>query len=280
MAEELDLIDEQKIATSVASKAIEALIKIVDRPIRERWAKHKNKTTKEFSRYIEKKLLYCRKIRNYIHDTRTVDIQDIYVDVGLSQPRGHTMTEEFMKRVFEKVELEINGLPIDSRDSRVSILLGTAGTGKSLFLKNLFSELVRFRPDKIPMLLELRGLNRKKTKPIAETLLDELQSYGADVSLDQVVDGLRAGMFVVMLDGFDELKPILQEHYWDDFLELSKKYERCPIILTGRPANVLKTTPGHDVYRMRVFELEHVLELVSNLELDEEIKDQFSRLIE
>lgn len=88
------------------------------------------------------------------------------------------------------------------------ILLGDFGSGKTTLIEKLFAEIARRRlaerRNRYPILLRLRSLRQHPTLwDFIDSSLRENQYLG--VSRDIFFDQLRAGNFLVLMDGFDEI---------------------------------------------------------------------------
>jgi hypothetical protein len=127
--------------------------------------------------------------------------------------------------------------------SRRLVILGAAGSGKSILVQRLAISLLGGKPDEesqgydgpIPVIFGLKswepgtGLN--------EWLAGQLVAlrYKFTPSESEVGKLLRNGRIVPILDGFDEIDPLLRA----EFLELLNKESSNPLILTSRPGEYL-----------------------------------------
>jgi NACHT domain len=160
----------------------------------------------------------------------------------------------------------------DTRSTHAAIIQGKAGAGKSIFLKYAFLKLQNEIDDRIPILIELRRLNHRRltnpANPTTEELVDvvhqEIATYSAEVSKAQVEDGLKHGMFILLFDGIDEIRPKIQTLYERLLRELSPKYPDCPIVITGRPMTKLIGWTTFGLYNLAPLSETDGIKLVRN----------------
>lgn len=227
----IDLIDEQKIGTKIAERAIDRALEFATDVIRKRIAAHKNRSPAAFSEYIDKKRRYCRKIRNTIYDSDSVDLNEIYVNANFAIKnldqnnlkrrtdfkKGEIVSDnELFPDLYSESETEY------SRKYRAIIVRGAAGTGKSIFMRHIFELISTNEVGFIPIFLELRSINISPHTDIIENIIEEVKIYDTSVNKHQIMDGLLAGMFILIFDVLDEIKTNLQKYFESQIVNLAK----------------------------------------------------------
>ncbi|KAI1290647.1 hypothetical protein EDD11_009131 [Mortierella claussenii] len=92
---------------------------------------------------------------------------------------------------------------LDSTDGQVMLILGDSGAGKSTFNLHLENELWRkYQPgSSIPLFIDLKAVDIKD-KDMIKTHLDETMLFSAD----QIVHLKESRRFILICDGYDELR--------------------------------------------------------------------------
>src|SRR5262249_47644116 len=117
------------------------------------------------------------------------DIEELYVPCSL-QHRSETLSELSF----------FDSLPRSPK----CVVMGTAGMGKSFFLRHTFVRQFHTRSIGLPLYLELRALNESSSS-IYDYILREIGQSNKTLIKELLTLGLRAGLFILLLDGFDEL---------------------------------------------------------------------------
>lgn len=85
------------------------------------------------------------------------------------------------------------------------VILGSAGSGKSMFMKFLFIALCQQPRRQVPLFIELRHLAAFTSRSLIAFMYHTVTLPGAVSTLDQFDKGLASGLFTLILDGFDEI---------------------------------------------------------------------------
>jgi hypothetical protein len=219
---------------------------------------------KDLTSYVSATEKKCRFVRTpIINRGHSTPIFDIYVQTRL--------------RVRNKVIVDTEFVAALSGSDSV-VITGTAGSGKSVFMKYLFLKLYNNTNTKIPLLFELRDINESLTKDLQTFLYYKLIGPGAIISKDQFVASLKAGVFCLILDGFDEIN-------FGDRTDIERQIgqlrTQCPelqLIISSRPdpQRRFDTWSSFDVIEVEPLDGQQVLELITKLDYDEKIKSKFT----
>jgi hypothetical protein len=128
--------------------------------------------------------------------------------------------------------LPIPGISDIAAVATSAIIAGTAGAGKSLFMRHLLIDSIKSKK-KIPIFAELRDLNKTK-KSLLDALLDALNLYGLTANNEYLDLALRLGHFCIILDGFDEVEFDRRDSITKKIRDLSDKYSDNWLILSSR----------------------------------------------
>lgn len=127
------------------------------------------------------------------------------------------------------------------------VIQGTAGQGKSIFLRYLSSIEIR-NGDSIPLFVELRKISDKKT--LEQLVIDALIDIGIDTDRSNLDLVLSSGKISLLLDAFDEIS----EEYIKDtitFIEqVCCKHHYLRVIVSSRPDSTIQASNQFNVYKL------------------------------
>lgn len=189
---------------------------------------------------------------------------------------------------YECVGLNKNGNIIDTTDvnnvleiSKKIIITGTGGIGKSVMMKHFFLNILQ-NTHYIPVLIELRGLNEFDEKNVnlidyiynvMDTLKFKLERKYFDYSLE-------TGCYVILLDGFDEVKNEISKQVTNQIFALSKKYPDNHYILSSRPLEEFIGWNQFEELCAESLSKKQALSLINKIEYDQKIKENFYKELE
>lgn len=163
------------------------------------------------------------------------------------------LSEQYTTKSFEKVirlrrnnhvsnlEPLVLDWVADNKVPQALAILGSYGMGKSSFAKRLAHVMAKRyengKTDRIPLLIELRnfGSHQDVMGLITHELMNRHGTRNGSYEFFQALN--RQGKFLLILDGFDEMKQGLSKDVLlFNFNELNKLYSpRSKIVLCGRP---------------------------------------------
>ena len=148
-----------------------------------------------------------------------IDIRDVYVPL---QYRESGQREDLYAKI---------------RDLRCSVVLGPAGAGKSLLLKNSMLVWAAGTPDdkRVPVLIELHRANDNGTD-IFELVVQSLELCGVKRPRAFAERAVRKGRLRLLLDGLDEVGQGIRERLVTELGDFVRKHERCQAVVTCRDA--------------------------------------------
>jgi hypothetical protein len=212
-------------------------------------------------------------VRNFVYDSSSANLPDIYVHQRLSTSFYTAIDDTSFVD-----SLNASQIAESSRPTNAFIVTGPAGIGKSLLLKFAFFRLQRY--SRIPLYLEARTFNRLKVSDIETRIHDDFNSVGAKIIKEQIVLGLETGLFVVIIDGMDELKVAIQGHYESAILDFAAKYPFCPMLLSSRPMENLKSWRLFHEWTIDPMDLSQVESLLGKLNFLISVKSSFLLLLQ
>ena len=188
-----------------------------------------------------------------------------YLDLKNLMDKGKAirakLPEIFVPLYTDPLDRENDGDPKEQKKGLVNIeglvenndyllIEGQAGSGKTTLQKHIAYTLVNKANQEdsnecLPILIFLKDLQhylKDSEIPVASIATAEkfLAAYLGDNGLDWdlVEEFCKAGRTVFLIDGLDEIEPCLRELIVNSLADYRNKFDRCKIVLTGRPHGV------------------------------------------
>lgn len=153
------------------------------------------------------------------------------------------------------------------------ILIGSGGSGKSMFLRHLFLNSITSGL-RVPIFIELRQFNDIEVD-LLDLIHKTLESYKFDFDLDYTRKALKNGHFAIFLDGFDEVIHAKRQIVSKYIFDFAKSYDKNYIIMSSRPDTELEGWPGFSLLKLQPLTAEQAGELIMILPYDDELKQKF-----
>jgi hypothetical protein len=201
-------------------------------------------------RYSKAKSFFIRDKPTYLYD--------FYTPIGISC--GGMSINETSVRELVKV-------------NPFTVVTGWGGSGKSMLMRHLFIDAI-IQKEKIPIFLELRELNQTE-QSLLEFVRATLHSNRFELDDEYIEKAMKAGHFIFILDGFDEVQRALRKSLSRQIHQLAKNYDRNLIVVSSRPDNEFAGWQLFSVCQMNALTLEQATELVEKLPFETEFKLKF-----
>jgi hypothetical protein len=185
---------------------------------------------------ITRALLSVTKVKTLWNIDKEVSLYDFYYPSTIEFAEGN-------KKKISKIR--------DFGSAGHFVIQGTAGQGKSIFLRFLCGQ--ELRPDhssgRIPIFVELRRLRLDLN--LIQLILQNFEKYKLPASESAWTYLAETGKFVLLLDAFDEIDPSISDRTIAELELIAETFrESLQIIVTSRPdADVQKSS------HFRVFKL-------------------------
>lgn len=157
------------------------------------------------------------------------------------------------------------------------VLTGTAGGGKSMFMKYLTLSIFHKFYDKIPIFMELRKINESGTSDIFAFFKSQCLPRDSGVSESQFRKAFKAGDFVLILDGFDELNADLKPEIERQILSIKKDYPKISVVVSSRYDDRFSSWIHFNECNVEQLNKDQCLDIISKLVIDDEggVKSRF-----
>ncbi len=188
-----------------------------------------------------------------------------------------------LEKSYEPAILNVNGIsvPIDEfiRDlgniRNRAIITATLGSGKSFTMRYIYSSLAgRSDWGRIPLFIELRNVPFSE-KTLTAYIADLLSPFTHFVSERSIISGLKAGIFALVLDGFDEVSVKHRRSADIQINRIASDYPRSVVVVSSRPDERFVSWHSFPEYQIEPLTLPRLESLLQRIDFDETDKDLF-----
>lgn len=215
---------------ALTEKSVETFIETKIKPIFENWGKEESRAI-ELEECLSEYLLRCYGKNNImttiVFGRLQKTLEDLYIPLTLEEYRN-----EDAKWVIDE-----NCYNILDNYSRI-LIVDMAGMGKSTIVKYFACQGVNL--DKcIPIVIELRRM--EKNQSILEYIQTQINSLDKNIRIEEIVDILKKGDFVIFFDGYDEIANENKSDVLDAIQEFTSKATNTKIVITSREEDDLNS---------------------------------------
>lgn len=213
-----------------------------------------------FQRHIDNSYERCKYVKNVLYRDNSIELKSQYVNVMFDRG-GKVVSDREISTSIRK-------------EGRV-LVSGTAGAGKTMFMKWLTLELIDglANHQRIPLFLELRYITEESiSSGFVRYILNSTSPAEGRVSLERFKIGLELGQFILVLDAVDEIKPAIRDRVVEEIRVFLNEFPKCSVLLSSRPDDELESIQELEVYRTKNMTLDQVIEVISKLEFDLSVK--------
>ncbi|MEE1125451.1 MAG: hypothetical protein U0L18_05880 [Acutalibacteraceae bacterium] len=203
--------------------------------------------------------------------------------VSMAKTILYGQTPRHLYSFFECMGITDNKKVIDTSDvnnildlGHKIIISGTGGIGKSMLMRHCFLNSIS-NTQLIPVLIELRGLNEWSIEDISieKFIYNTLNIFGFNVEQEYFEYSLETGCYLILFDGYDEVKNSISAKVAQGIIDFSNKYPENHIILSSRPLEEFVGWSDFCEYSSMHLNKEQALSLISKLDYDETLKEKF-----
>ena len=249
------------VITDLAKTAAQALYKKVVNYVTDIQKKEEVDFGYAYENYLTYAKTVHEKIKTLLYRHAAKDIYSFYECVGVSR----------------------NGFVIDTSDinnvleiGNKLIITGTGGIGKSVMMKHFFLNILQ-NTHYVPILLELRGLNEfdEKNVNLVDYIYNIMETLKFKLERKYFYYSLETGCYVILLDGYDEVKNELSKQVTSQIFALSEKYPDNHYILSSRPLEEFVGWNQFEELHAKTLSKKQALSLINKIEYEEKIKEKF-----
>ncbi len=241
------------------------------------------------SQFIPKALEVAKKVWSNFDQSIDYLIKQAHINYACSVIRKYSRSKTFFIRT-EAVNLYDFYVPasIDCREagriekidvekllkiSKHVIITGSGGSGKTILMRHLLLDAL-LHGKSFPVLVELRNLNDDNGRTIEDEILETLTANEFNLDKKYVNSSLAEGLFVLLLDGFDEVQFARRKALEKEIKKLSL-VTGCQIIITSRADVSLQSWERFTNVAISSLTMEEACSLVEMINFDADIKSRF-----
>lgn len=245
---------------ALTEKSVETFVETKIKPIFENWGKEESRAI-ELEECLSEYLLRCYGKNNImttiVFGRLQKTLEDLYIPLTLEEYRN-----EDAKWVIDE-----NCYNILDNYSRI-LIVDMAGMGKSTIVKYFACQGVNL--DKcIPIVIELRRL--EKNQSILEYIQTQINSLDKNIRIEEIVDILKKGDFVIFFDGYDEIANENKSDVLDAIQEFTSKATNTKIVITSREEDDINSLGEYKCVNIKPLTEEEAYELIKKYDSDGEI---------
>jgi hypothetical protein len=217
--------------------------------------------TNALSEYVNESIKICESVKNILYRRNVASTDEKYVNVSF-------------RRNGEKIKDSsiISALTL----GRHVMIKGRGGAGKTMFTKWSVLRIVEtvLHHQKIPIFIELREIRVDKDFDLFEDyIFDKISNNRTKTNKNQFMEGLKAGLFILILDAADEIKKTRRHEILKKISAFERQFPETAILLTTREFPEVDTMTGFEVYETMPLSQSQALEILKKLDYREDIKN-------
>lgn len=255
MGEELDI---NKVAAEFVSHNLENVYNLSKGVLKGAADKIRLRLQNSYNSYVVCVAQRYSKAKSFFIRNEPTNLYDFYVPIGLSSSNNR---------------IEVPSINAVASVNPFVVVTGGGGSGKSMLMRHLFLDTLETK-ERVPVFLELRELNQTQI-PLLEFLEETLRSNKFGLDHEYILKALKAGHFVIFLDGFDEVALSIRKDLTKEIQQLAKSYDQNLIVVSSRPDNEFTGWSSFTTLVVNPLNVGQACELVEKLPFDDELKSKF-----
>lgn len=208
---------------ALTEKSVESFVEIKIKPIFKNWGKEDSRSI-ELEECLSEYLLRCYGKNNImttiVFGRLQKTLEDLYIPLTLEEYRNED----------EQWIINENCYDILDNYSRI-LIVDMAGMGKSTIVKYFACQGINLDKS-IPIVIELRRL--EKNQSILEYIQLQINSLDKNIEIEEIVDILKKGDFVIFFDGYDEVANENKSDVLYAIQDFTSKANNTKIVITSR----------------------------------------------
>lgn len=245
---------------ALTEESVKKFVEVKIKPIFANWGKDESRSI-ELEECLSEYLLRCYAKNNImttiVFGRLQKTLEDLYIPLTL---------EEY-KNEDKKWIVDENCYNILEKYNRV-LIIDTAGMGKSTAVKYFACQGVNLDKS-IPIVIELRRL--EKNQSILEYIQRQINSLDKNIEVEEIVDILKKGDFVIFYDGYDEVANENKPDVLNAIQEFAGKANNTKIVITSREEDDLNSLGEFKCVNIKPLTNEEAYELIKKYDNDGEI---------
>lgn len=252
--------DELALISDFVCSNFQALLDIASKNVKKIDEKIRLHIKSTYINYLNNTYVRYSKTKSFFIRSFPVHLYEYYIPIGIK---------------CDNHVIESPGIESCVNFSYRMIIVGSAGCGKSMFIRHLFLDSIKDKKF-VPILIELRDLN-DDIMSINDAILKNMKRHGFDMSCEYIEMAKESGHFCFLLDGFDEVEHEKEKHVLAEIKSMSDRYKKCPIIVSSRNNNSISSIDNFCTFNMQMLNIDSAVGLIQKLLYDDVVKDKFAK---
>lgn len=222
--------------------------------------------TNALSEYVDHSVKQCSTVKNILYRNQFANTDEKYVNVNFSARRSQLSSE------FDVADAALCSAVIHNRHVLVR---GRGGAGKTMFTKWTVLRIAESieNHQKIPIFVELRDLHfNDPSKCFEEHIFEHISTSRTKSSLSQFIEGLKIGLFILVLDAADEISKDIRAQVLRTISRFSIEFPETGILLTTRDFEEIEGLGDFENYFTKPLTFEQAIKIIEKLDYNEDTK--------
>ena len=245
---------------ALTEEAVKSFSETNIKPIFANWGKDDLRSA-ELEECLSEYLMRCYAKNNImttiVFGKQQKTLEDLYIPLTLEEYRNED----------EKWIINENCYDILDGYSRI-LIVDMAGMGKSTVVKYFACQGINLNKS-IPIVIELRKL--EKNQAILEYIQNQINSLDKNIKIEEAVNILKKGDFVIFFDGYDEIANKNKPDVLDAIQEFTSKVSNTKIVITSREEDDLNALGEFKCVNIKPLTEQEAYKLIEKYDNDGEI---------
>jgi len=219
-----------------------------------------------FTSYLEKSYTKYSTIKTLLYKEEPRKLHEFFVIPKLLKRNGKKETT-----ILAQSSISVRNFS----PSKFTIIQGTGGIGKSMLMKHLFLSELKIR-DFIPVFFELKDINRQDGDyNLIDAIFEGMNILVESTSKTAIEYALKRGMFMILLDGFDEIDGDKSKVFTEKLNDFCDKYPSNNVIMSSRPTDNFISFEKFAVLDTVKMDKTQAISLIDKLDYHDDSKQKF-----
>ncbi len=165
-------------------------------------------------------------------------------------------------------------------DGNSTLIQGTGGSGKSMFLKVLWLHVFGVGERYLPIFFELRALNKTNVSNLEDYIFHSCVGDTKNFTRSDFSASMQTGAFLLIIDGFDEIEIERRDTVQLEIIRLKELYPKLVIVMTSRPDERFSGWHQFSTIRVKPLTKLECLGVIDKAPYDTDEKTRLSKKVE
>jgi hypothetical protein len=230
-------------------------------------SKLKQALSVNFAGYFQSAIDKCSRVSTLFDRSKSLPLNSIYIQTTLEHSGARVSDTKLRDFIAE----------LSANDSlRMFLIVGSAGIGKTFFLRWLFLSLLENASSRIPFYIELRTFNHREDTNLVQFFHDTIVGQRARVPIASFRSAMEDGEYIFILDGLDEVQYKLRGSLSRQLAQLHDTYPGVIVVVSSRPDEGFNSWALARRYTVLPLTKKGTLALINKLPYKTDVRRKFS----